>query len=266
MDEDLAAALDALRSAALAGTPGLVRDDPHTALLQSIVDAAVTLFEAKAASIALFERAPDRLEFRVAAGPQGAGVVGLAIAPTKGLAGYVFSTGEAIALSDVTSDPRFDRATAQRTGYVPRSIAAVPLGDEDRPLGVLQVLDRHGSGTFTLPDMTRLGTFAAQATAALDAARVARDGEALLRAVLVAGPSPDARSGHSGDAGDALARALAALDGDDAPFWRLVDRLVRVRRLSDAELGLVIDLLGVVSPAPPTPASYRLRSLRRPAR
>jgi GAF domain-containing protein len=263
MDEDLASALDALRSAAWGRTQAPLRDDPHRALLQSIVDAAVTLFEAEAASIAIFERAPDRLEFRVAAGPQGAGVVGLAIPPTKGLAGYVFGTGEAIALSDVTSDPRFDRATAERTGYVPRSIAAVPLGDEDRPLGVLQVLDRHAAATFTLADMTRLGVFAVQATAALDAARVARDGERLLRAALVAGASRDVASEG---AGSWLSSTLAALDGDDMPFWRLVDRLMRVRRLSDVELGLVVDLVDLVSRAPQTPASYRLRSLRRDSR
>ena len=41
------------------------------------------------------------------------------------------------------SDPRFDRATAERTGYVPRSIAAVPLIDGENTLGVLQVLDKH---------------------------------------------------------------------------------------------------------------------------
>ena len=62
-----------------------------------------------------------------------------------------------ISLSDVVSDPRFDRATAARTGYVPRSIAAVPLVDEGEPVGVLQVLDKHTSPTFSLRDMELMG-------------------------------------------------------------------------------------------------------------
>lgn len=264
MDEATSTALGALRSAALGATPSRVHDDPRSALLQSIVDAAVMLLEAEAASIALFERQPDRLQFHVAAGPQGAGVVGLSVAPTRGLAGYVFSTGESIALSDVTSDPRFDRSTAERTGYVPRSIAAVPLGDEDRPVGVLQVLDRQGSASFTLADMTRLGVFASQATAALRAARVARDTEHLLRSVLVV-DSPGGPG--AGDAEAILASAMATLDGaEGAPLWGLVDRLVRLRRLSDAELRLIADLLAVLTRPSQTPGRYRLRSIGGPRR
>ena len=61
------AALRVLRSAAQrARLATRLAGDPETALLQSIVDATVTLFDAEAASIAIFERDPDRLEFRVA--------------------------------------------------------------------------------------------------------------------------------------------------------------------------------------------------------
>ena len=76
--------------------------------------------------------------------PRAPGVIGVSVPPSKGIVGYVFSTGQAIALSDVLADPRFDQATAQRTGYVPRSIAAVPLIDGATTVGVLQVLDKRG--------------------------------------------------------------------------------------------------------------------------
>ena len=68
------------------GVAQAIHSGAETALLQSVVDAAVTLFEAEASSIALFEREPDRLEYRVAAGAQGSGVVGLSVAPSKGVA------------------------------------------------------------------------------------------------------------------------------------------------------------------------------------
>src|SRR5215210_1738059 len=184
-DPGLPAALQALREAARRSSVARRFDaDAEQALLQTIVDATVALFEAEASSIALFERDPDRLEFRVAAGAQGAGAVGLSIPPTRGITGFVFSTGQPLALSDVGSDPRFDRAAAERTGYVPRSIAAVPLIDQDQIVGVLQVLDKHTSPTFSLRDMELLAVFARQAAAAIRAARVQRDSQQLLRAAL----------------------------------------------------------------------------------
>lgn len=219
--------------------------DSETALLQSVVDAAATIFDAEASSIALFEPEPDRLVFRVAGGAQGGGVVGLTVAPSHGIVGYVFSTGEPIALSDVASDPRFDKGTAERTGYLPRSIAAVPLIDAGATVGVLQVLDKHSDESFSLKDMELLGVFARQAAAAIEAVRVGRDSERLLRAAL-AGIGGDALDP---DALDALVSAAAVeLDRDDeAPFWRLVDRVAQLRDLTDADLELVEGILEVVS-------------------
>ena len=244
-DPGLTAALQAIRQAARRSSVARRLDaDAEQALLQTIVEATVTLFEAEASSIALFERNPDRLEFRVAAGAQGAGAIGLSVPPSRGIVGFVYSTGQPLALSDVTSDPRFDRATAERTGYVPRSIAAVPLIDQEQTVGVLQVLDKHTSPTFSLRDMELLAVFARQAAAAIRAARVQRDTTQLLRTVLT-------RIGD--DVGDeeveaVVSAAAAELDRDeDAPFWQLVDRVARLRELSDREQRLVADILEVVA-------------------
>jgi GAF domain-containing protein len=214
-------------------------------LLQSIVDATVRLFDAEAASIALFERNPDRLEFRVAAGPQGAGAVGKSVKPSQGIAGFVFSTGQALALSDVGADPRFDRKTAEKTGYVPRSIAAVPLSDEQGTHGVLQVLDKKGSATFDMRDMELIGVFAAQAATAIAVTRAQRELPDLLRAAF-------ARASGNGltDAQlDALVSAASEdLDLDsESPYWRLADQVAQLRRLGEAELGLVTQILEAVA-------------------
>ena len=245
-DPGLTAALEALRQAARRSAVARRLDaDAEQALLQTIVEATVTLFEAEASSIALFERDPDRLEFRVAAGAQGAGAIGLSIPPSKGIVGFVFSTGQPLALSDVLSDPRFDRTTAERTGYVPRSIAAVPLVDQDTTVGVLQVLDKHTSPTFSLRDMELLAVFARQAAAAIRAARVQRDSQRLLRAALAGVGDADVTDEQV----DALVSAATTeLDTDpDAPFWVLVDRVARMRDLSDRELRIVSDILDVLA-------------------
>ena len=241
MDAALAAIVAAARHSRVARR---LQGDVETRLLQSIVDATARLFDAEAASIALFETDPDRLEFRVAAGERGAGAVGLTVKPTQGIAGYVYSTGQAIALSDVANDPRFDRRAAEQTGYVPRSIAAAPLLDDQGTVGVLQVLDKRSSPSFSLADMEMLGVFAAQATVAIAATRVQRDTVSLLRAVLTEiGPDTD------GDEVDRIvARVTLELDPDgEAPFWSLVDRVAQLRSLSDRETAIVADILEAVA-------------------
>ena len=239
------AALAALVAAARRSDIGRrLQGDVETRLLQSIVDATVQLFDAEAASIALFEQDPDRLEFRVAAGEHGAGAVGLTVPPTQGIAGFVYSTGQQLALSDVANDPRFNRDAAEQTGYVPRSIAAAPLLDEEGTVGVLQVLDKRGSPTFNLRDMELLAVFASQATVAIGAARVQRDTDRLLRNVLgQVGPDLD-----EAQIEDLVAAATTDLDADDeAPFWRLVEQVARLRTLTDRETDLLADILGVVA-------------------
>jgi GAF domain-containing protein len=219
--------------------------DPEQRLLQTIVDATASLFDAEAASIALFEPDPDRLVFRVAAGAQGAGAIGLTIPTTRGLAGYVFSTGQPLALSDVAHDPRWDRAAAERTGYVPRSIAAVPLIDRESTVGVLQVLDKRGSPTFSLRDMELLAVFAGQAAAAIAAMRVQRDLAGLVREALRRLDDQAALEPV------ALERLVAAITRDldapgEPPFWRLVDGLAGLRALGEREQALAADIVAAL--------------------
>jgi len=222
-----------------------------TAVLRSIVEATAALFGAEAASLALHDPATGRLVFQVAAGEQGQAVVGLAIGSSEGVAGYVFSTGQPLALSDVARDARFGREAAEQTGYVPRSLIAVPLVDDVGILGVLEVLDKRGDGAFDLRDVELATVFARQATVAIRASRIERDTAALLRAVLVAvdGAAPaDSAADPEGAALDVLIAAeVARLDADgDDPLWAIADEIARLRTTDPGQLELVRDLLAVL--------------------
>ncbi len=215
------------------------------AVLRSIVEATAALFQAEASSIALYDPSTDQLVFRVAAGEQGQGVVGLAIRPDQGIAGYVFTTGQSLALSDVARDPRFGRQTAEQTGYMPRSIVAVPLVDEHGTIGVLEVLDKRDSASFSLRDIELAGVFARQAAVAISASRVERDAASLLAATLRAVAS----DGVAEDGVEELARAATAdLDREDeSRLWALVEQVARIRRADPGQVALVVDLLGVLA-------------------
>lgn len=223
-------------------------------VLRSIVEATAALFGAEAASLALHDPVTDRLVFEVAAGEHGQGVVGLAIGSSEGVAGYVFSTGQPLALSDVERDARFGRETAERTGYVPRSLIAVPLVDDEGILGVLEVLDKRGDGGFDLHDVELATVFARQATVAIRSSRIERDTASLLRAVLVAAdaaepadPDGAAEPGIDRAIDAIIAAEIRTLDADrDDPLWALADQIALLRAADPAQLELVRDLLAVL--------------------
>lgn len=218
-----------------------VRDDQ----LSIVVDIAVVVLDAQAASIAIHDPGVDRLRFVAAAGPAAGDVVGLEIESALGIAGYAFTTGQPLAVVDVTSDPRFDRSVADATGYVPRSILATPLVDDEGTVGVLEVLDRRGDGGFSMRDLDVASALARGATAAVRAGRAERDAAALLRRSLVAmarNDDPDALEGAAID--DLVREAVRPLTDDpDDPTWRLAERIARLRVVDPDSVELAVEWL-----------------------
>lgn len=213
--------------------------------LRAIADAGAAALHVTAASIALYEAADNTLVFRAAAGPEGEGVIGLAIAAHEGIAGYVFSTGQPLAVADVAADPRFGRATAEQTGYVPRSLLAVPLADGEAIVGVMEWLDRTDGAPFDLADLEVARRVAGAATATARATRLERDAGGLLRralgAVAVAGADG---AGGAAEADEVALEALAAdltadLASHDA-LWRLADRIGQLRDADPDDLDLAV--------------------------
>jgi len=140
-------------------------------LLQSIVETAARIFGAPAASILLVNEKEQVLEFRVACGPVGRDVIGMKFPLDHGIAGYVAMSGQPMAIANVKDDTRFARDTAERTGYVPQSILAMPLVSDERVIGVIEVLDKVASPTFGMEDMELLSIFARQAAIAIHASQ-----------------------------------------------------------------------------------------------
>lgn len=152
----------------------------HRLLLDSVVTTARAIFKAQAASIFLHDEETDELVFEAVAGQSSGELIGTRIPSSTGIAGWVLVTRQPLVLEDLRNDPRFARDVAERSGYVPSALMAVPLLHEERALGVLQVLDREQSERFALADMELLGLFASQAAIALDLLRGARRAKAIV--------------------------------------------------------------------------------------
>jgi len=203
-------------------------------LLKSILEAAVTLFRAGAGSMALVMTNPDRLEFVAAAGPHTGDVIGRSIGIGEGIAGYVVQTGEAIAIADPSTDPRFGRSVADQTGVMPTSLMAVPLRAVDSVVGVLEILDAR-DGTFSSDDIAMASIFARQAAIAIESTRIEREFPLLLGKVL------EAYDVHAGtELADDLRRLESRTDDD---FWVLVDEIAALGDASPSFRAFLKDLL-----------------------
>jgi GAF domain-containing protein len=161
-----------LRAAVAAGVLGA--EEGYRALLQSIVEVARAIFNAKASSIFLLDEAADELVFEAVAGEGSEALIGRRFPSSTGIAGFVLVSRQPLVIDDVLTDPRFSREAAEATGFVPKGLMAVPLLYEERALGVLEVLDRPQGSKFSLAEMELLGLFANQAAIALDLLQRAR--------------------------------------------------------------------------------------------
>jgi GAF domain-containing protein len=206
-----------LRAAVAAGV--LASEEANRRLLQATVEVARGIFSARASSVFLYDETTDELVFEAVAGEGSETLIGQRIPSSTGIAGWVLVTRQPLVLEDVTQDPRWGgREIAERSGYVPKGLMAVPLLHEEDAVGVLNVLDRPQQARFSLEEMELLGLFANQAAIALDLLRHARRAKAVLEegdadatALARLAARLDALEGPKRHAGVELLRALEAL-------------------------------------------------------
>ena len=177
-------------------------DAAYRALLQSIVEVALRIFSAQAASILIYDVDAHELVFEASAGHGQESLVGERIDAGSGIMGWVVSSQEPMIIDDVTRDPRFDRAGAERLGYVPRHMMSVPLLHDEEALGVLNVLDRRERTFEGIEEIELLGSFANQAAIAIAIVGAGRRAKRML---------------EEGDGdGAVVARLAATIDSLDA--------------------------------------------------
>jgi GAF domain-containing protein len=208
----------------------------HQELVRSITSAAESIFRAAACSIALLDEATDELVFYVASGTGAEDVVGMRIPSNQGIAGWVVTSGQPIAIEDVRRDARFAADVAESTGYTPTSILAMPLETERQMIGVIEVLDRDTEGRDGRDDLELLGLFAAQAALAIENSRIFTDlGQALFRAVGLAGDESDLDS--------ALQRIADEAPSPDENLAEIARLFHQLGRSGPAERALAVRLL-----------------------
>lgn len=159
-------------------------------LLNDILEKCQNLMRGEAASLMLLDEETNELEFKVVLGPKSEEVKNLRLPVGKGIGGWVAQHGQPLLIPDVNQDPRFNPSFDKKSGYVTKSILAVPLIYNAKVTGVVNILNRLDGEPFCESDKTFLTTFASQAALAIENARLLQstiEKESIERELKVAG-------------------------------------------------------------------------------
>lgn len=129
-------------------------------VLRGLLDGLEELLHPSSWSLLLREDDSDALVFRLVRNENERGLIGRRLAPGEGIAGSVMRTGETLLISDVTGDARFSRRMDEESGFVTRSIVAVPLRVEQRAIGVIEIVNALDERGFDRDDVAILESFA----------------------------------------------------------------------------------------------------------
>jgi len=112
------------------------------------------------------------LKFLVAIGEVADKLMKVRIPPGKGIAGFVFASGQPVAIADVAQEEAFYAEVDRATGYSTQIVLATPLSLEGETIGVLEFVNRLGSPPykpFTPEEMDMAAHFADAIATLVDA-------------------------------------------------------------------------------------------------
>jgi Nif-specific regulatory protein len=144
-------------------------------VLNRIMSSANRVVKADASSLLLIDENRNDLYFHVALGDKGEEVKKFRLKMGEGIAGWVAQHSKPLLVPDVKQDSRFSKVISKKVDYQTKSILCVPLKLKEKTIGVLEVINKMGEGSFTVEDQNLLETFSNLAAVAIENARLYQD-------------------------------------------------------------------------------------------
>ncbi|MFC2077668.1 GAF domain-containing protein [Candidatus Bipolaricaulota bacterium] len=129
-------------------------------LLEIALFCSMEAVAAEAASILLLDEPKENFHFYRVEGPAKPLLGGSSFPVTEGVAGRVLESLEAEIVNDVGVDAQFYGEIDRETGFVTRTMIAVPLVAGEERVGVLEVLNKADGGPFTADERLILSSVA----------------------------------------------------------------------------------------------------------
>ena len=157
-------------------------------LLVHILESAMCLVECESSSLLLVQ-GDGSLRFVVALGPKGAEAKNILV-DKNSIAGWVVQNNKPLIVNNVSADPRFNNDVQNKTGYVTRTMVAIPMRVKGHCIGVIELLNKTGSRGFNDTDLAILEQLSNQAAIAYtnaDSYRSAQDKISVLQNTIASG-------------------------------------------------------------------------------
>jgi signal transduction protein with GAF and PtsI domain len=155
--------------------------EPLTSSIRDILAVSAIEVGAREASVLVRDEGESDLRFLVATGEVASKLLNLKIPAGKGIAGFVMSSGQPMAVSNVEEEETFYAEVDKETGYSTEMILATPLRHNGEMVGVLEYINRPGDpphAPFTPEEMDKAAMFAdaiATLVNAYESAKLFRD-------------------------------------------------------------------------------------------
>ncbi len=140
-----------------------IMTDPLSNSIKSLLTVSAELIDCDEASVLIRDGDEGDLRFLVAIGSVADQILNMRVPAGKGIAGFVLSSGQPMAISDAGDDETFYAEVDKETGYSTQIILATPLRHGDEVIGVLEYINRRGDPPFepfTSDEMDRAAAFA----------------------------------------------------------------------------------------------------------
>jgi len=141
-------------------------------LLNNILENAVNILNCEAGTLFLMDNQTGDLIFRVTVGPVAGNLLGQRLPPGTGVVGRAVQTRRSVIENNAQESNALFVETDKQTGFISRSLLAVPMQIKDRILGVIEVINRRDGLPFVDDDENILTAFAGQAAVAIENARL----------------------------------------------------------------------------------------------
>lgn len=139
-----------------------VLTEPLTRSIEDILRATAADIGSNEASVLVRDGDGGDLRFLSAIGQVAEQLIDITVPAGKGIAGFVLSSGQPIAVSNVEQDAAFYKEVDKATGYSTEMILATPLRHDGEVIGVLEYINRTGDPPFqpfTPDEMDRAARF-----------------------------------------------------------------------------------------------------------
>jgi len=149
-------------------------------LLEAIIRECSAALDAESSSLALYDDKTDELYFYVVRGDDEERefenrLKSFRLKMGAGIVGWCATHRKPVIINDVYSDPRFDPNADKKTGFVTRSILAVPMIRGDRLVGVVEAVNKQDEAGFSEHDEKVFSVLAAQSALVIENARLQQE-------------------------------------------------------------------------------------------